>query len=424
MKKIQPSERINKELEEIFKGINIEDNPGLLNIFLRKSMQKTLQEALEQEVTDYLGRGYYKRNEERRPGYRNGYEARNVKTGEGKLPIEVPQVRESETPYHSRIIDQLGLISPELERLALEMYTRGLSTRDIEETFRDKSGERLLSKDAVSKISEGLWEEYEKFTQRDLSEYDVIYLFVDAVYESLRKQAGISEAILCAWGILSSGHKIMLHLELGNKESYDSWNQFFRGMTQRGLRQPLLVISDGAPGLIKAVDESFHKTKRQRCLAHKLRNIAAKLPERAIEEVLGKIKNCLYQTDPEIARLIAVKIIEEYSEKYPSAIKCFQEDFEQCIAYMEFPEGHHRYIRTTNLLERSFQEEKRRTKVIPRFFDERSCLKLVFGVLIRVSEKWQRIRMNDYDLTLLKKIRDLYGWNDNKKGFLSNDLAA
>lgn len=187
---------------------------------------------------------------------------------------------------------------------------------------------------------------------------------------------------------------------------------------------PLLVTSDGAPGLIRAIQESFSKSKRQRCMVHKLKNISNKLPKNVIHEVMPKIKNVYYQTNREVALIAAKNLIDEYADKYPSAIKCFQEDLDSCLVHMEFPVGHHRYIRTTNLLERAFEEQKRRTKVIPRFFDEKSCLKLIYATLIRVSDKWRRISMNELDLTLLKNLRKLYGFDEPESDYISMKLAA
>jgi putative transposase len=424
MKKVPPSEQVSKEIKAILAG-QIGANEDLLDVVIEKSVQMVVQKVLEQEVQDYLGRGYYERSDESREGYRNGYEPKRVKSAEGEIPLKVPQVRDSGETYRSEVVKQLSRMSPQLKHLAVEMYARGLSTRDIEEAFRDpQSGRRMLSKDAVSELTEELWEEYEQFCQRDLSGYDVVYLFADAVYESLRQQAGMKEAILCCWGITSGGHKVLLHIGLGNKESYQSWVEFFRHMIARGLRMPLLVVSDGAPGLIKAIAECFPESRRGRCLFHKLQNIRNKLPQAAIEEVLPKFRSAYYQTDQEMAKLYAAKLIDEYTASYPSAVKCFQDDFDACIQHMAFPAGHHKHLRTTNILERGFLEQKRRTKTIPRFFTEKSCLKLVYATMIRASQKWRRIKMSEFDLSLLRNLRMLYGWKENESGFISKETAA
>jgi len=223
MNRVPPSERLNKELKEVLAG-QIAEKDNLLDRVIETSVKMVVQRVLEQEVEDYLGRGYYERSPESRAGYRNGYEAKRVKSAEGEIPLEVPQVRDSGETYRSQVVKELSRLSPQLKRLAVEMYARGLWTRDIEETFRDpQTGRGLLSKDAVSELTEELWEEYEQLCRRDLSGYDVVYLFADAVYESLRQQVGMKEAILCSWGITSAGHKVLLHIGLGNKESYESW---------------------------------------------------------------------------------------------------------------------------------------------------------------------------------------------------------
>lgn len=424
--KILPSERISNELSELFSN-GKDTGEDLLGVILKKSLQKTIQEMLEQEIEKKLNRGYYERRseEDNSEVYRNGYETKKFKTAEGKIPVEVPQLRNTIEPHSSEVLKLLGQRTAELERLVTEMYVRGLSTRDVEDLLRNPDGELLLNRSSVSEVTASLNEEYQKFINRDLSGYDLIYLFVDGVYESLRRISGRKEAILCAWGILATGEKIMLHLSLGNKENYETWKEFFREMLSRGLRVPMLVISDGAPGLTKAIDDCLPESMRQRCIAHKLRNIANKLNDQGQEELMPLIRSVYYSTSEQVAKISATEIINEYSSTYPSAIKCFQEDLDSCLNFMKFPKGHHPFIRTTNLLERTFEEQKRRTKVIPRFFDERSCIKLVFGTMIRVSNKWKRIKMNQLELTLLKNMRSLFGWKDSSDdNFISKKYAA
>jgi len=135
----------------------------------------------------------------------------------------------------------------------------------------------LISKSAVSQITDRLWEDYQGFITRDLSEVDVEYMFVDAVFESLRHH-GAKEALLVAWCIASEGRKHLLHLAVGNKESEACWTEFFRNLLHRGLRMPTTVTSDGAPGLVKAITMCLPASIRIRCWFHRLANIRAKLP--------------------------------------------------------------------------------------------------------------------------------------------------
>jgi transposase-like protein len=176
-----------------------------------------------------------------------------------------------------------------LERLVMEMYARGMSTRDVEYASRDFTGQLVISGSAVSEITDPLWEQYKAFVSRDLSGIAVEYLFCDGIYESLRRH-GAKEAILVAWGIDSDGRKHLLHLAVGNKESEACWAEFFRHMVARGLRMPTSVTADGAPGLIRAIGAVFGSSVRIRCWYHRLGNIRTKLPDDDAPQVMAEVR--------------------------------------------------------------------------------------------------------------------------------------
>src|SRR6201981_3819477 len=181
--------------------------------------------ALEGEAGDAVGRDYYRPGS----GYRNGYRSGRVKSAEGAIEFSAPQIADRAEPFRSRIREIVGGRTEALEALAVEMYARGLSTRDIEALFADEAGKPLLSRTVVSEITERLWAEYEAFASRDLSEFDVIYLFVDGIAERLHLGQP-REAVLAAWGILADGQKALLHLTPGTKEGTARCLGFFRGM--------------------------------------------------------------------------------------------------------------------------------------------------------------------------------------------------
>ena len=165
-----------------------------------------------------------------RPTHRDGYEQGKLKTAEGEVRVRVPQVRGASLPYRSKLMEFLGGNSEALERLVLEMYARGLSTRDVEECFGDETtGELMISRSAVSEITDRLWEDYRELSERDLSGVEVEYLFLDAVYESLRRY-GAKEGVLAAWCITAEGRKVLLHLSVGNTKSEACWTEFLRDM--------------------------------------------------------------------------------------------------------------------------------------------------------------------------------------------------
>jgi putative transposase len=406
MHRIPPSQKIGKKFEQLMdQGLDREED--VTSTVLRLGIERMVQEMVEQEVADYLERGHYQRRrpEQEHRGYRNGYEPGRIRTAEGEIVVQVPQVRDAPETFRSRLMTFLRGNSDVLERLAVEMYARGLSTRDIEDALEEATGDRLLSRTAVSQITEVLWDEYEMFAERDLSGFEVEYLFLDAVYESLRQQGGGKEGVLCAWAICADGRKVMLHLALGNKESYANWLEFLRDMVRRGLREPVQVTTDGAPGLMRAVEEVFPNSLRQRCLAHKTRNVTDKVPDSVRAEIKNAVRAAYYAPNREVADMIAADVLKTYQSAYPAAMRSFQDDWEACVAYLRCPAIHHKRIRTTNLLERSFLEERRRTRTIPRFFSEKSCLKLVFATLWRASQRWQGVRMSEIERQQLKLLR-------------------
>jgi len=384
-------------------GIQSSEQP--LSQFIRLAVQNMVQQAVEQEVTDFLGRDRYERQAEP-VGYRNGYKPGRIRSAEGEIALDIPQVRGTEEPYRSPLLAFLRGNSDVLEYLVTQMYSRGLSTRDVEEAFRDPlTGEMLLSRSAVSEITDSLWDDYKAFCERDLSQFAVEYLFVDAIYESLRRQGNVKEALLCAWGICRDGRKVLLHLELGNKESTVAWRDFFRDMQARGLPVPTMVTSDGAPAIIAVIEELYGDSLRQRCLFHKTKNILAKVPDAQQQTVKRAVQAIWNAPNRATADLLVQDFIAQFGTDLMRATACLQDDLDACLSFLRCPPLHHKRIRTTNLIERSFLEQRRRTKTIPRFWDEKSCLKLSFAVLMQASERWQNVGMGDVEVAMLKQLR-------------------
>lgn len=406
--RIAPSQKMKQGLQEMLTQGYIQDELPASQ-FLKLAAEMVVQQVLEQEVSDYLGRERYERQPEV-TGYRNGYKPGRIRSAEGELEVAVPQVRETATPYQSRLMDFLRGNTDVLNYLVTQMYTRGLSTRDIEDTFRDPlTGDSLLSRSAVSDITESLWEEYETFRQRDVSEFEVEYVFLDAIYESLREQGGLKEALLCGWAICRDGRKILLHLDLGNQESLSAWREFCRDMVKRGLPVPTLITTDGAPAIVSAVEEVWSKSLRQRCTVHKTRNILDKVPKMAQPAVKRAINSIWSAASRHVADMLVKDFIERYGKLYPRAVDCLQDDLDACLAFLRCPAHHHKRIRTTNLIERAFLEERRRTKTIPRFWDEKSCLKLAYATLWQASQRWQNVRMSELEVAILKQLRHELG---------------
>lgn len=406
MQRVPPSVRTSQKIRQLIG----DGDEQIVSRFVRLATQQIIEQLLEAEVSDVLGREYYAHGCKTGDGgagggHRNGYRRNRLRTAEGAIEYATPQVRGTEHPFDSPVRAALGGRSEELERLATEMYARGLSTRDIEEAVRDGEGRSMLSRSAVSDVTERLWSEYEAFATRDLSEYDIVYLFLDGVAERLHPGQR-KDAVLCAWGIDLQGKKHLLSLSPGSKEDTACVSEFLQDMKRRGLRDPLLVTTDGAGGLIKAVEQVFPRSERQRCLAHKMRNLAGKTPEDRWPELQTHVRACYQAPSPAVARSLRTSIVEQFGRELPGAVACFEEDFEACIAHLRFPLGHRKTIRTTNLLERLFGEDRRRTKVLPHAFGERALLKLMYAAVIRAAAKWRNIKVTAFDRQQLQAIRN------------------
>ncbi len=410
MRRVPPSMLIREELDRLLAGgAGPEEN--LISRLVELATSLVVQTLVEAEQTDRLGgRGRYEPRDREvgQRGSRNGYVDGSIRTAEGRVPVRVPQVRDAGEPFRSTLMGFLEGNSEVLQRLAMEMYARGMSTRDVEDAFRDATGELLLSRTAVSEITDQLWEQYEEFTNRDLSDISVEYLFVDAIYESLRRW-GAKEAVLVAWGIDTEGRKHLLHLAVGNKESEDCWVEFCRHMVARGLRQPTSITSDGASGLINAIKGVFSKSIRIRCWYHRLGNIRAKLPTDEAPQVMAEVRAIRDAPTLDAARVQADRAINRYRSEFPAAVNSLQDDLEALLNVHRVPVRHRINVRTTNLIERSFVEERRRTKVIPRLLDEKSAMKLVFATLIRCADRWSRISVSDLERHQLRLLRQELG---------------
>lgn len=400
-KRVPPSVTMKQEVEQLLH----QGREGLpLAEFIRAAARCCLQGALEQEVTEFLGRGHYQRGERRREGYRNGYEKKTWPSAEGALPLQMPQLRQTPEPFCSRLAQGLAATPGALERLVVGMYVRGLSTRDIEDLFTEVTGGQLVSKSAVSELSRVWEEDFQRWRTRDLSELQPLYLFLDAFYLPLRSGTNEQEGVLCAYAILRSGKKVLIHLALGCHESYDCWLTFLQDLVGRGLKEPALVISDGNPGLKKALRRVWPGVPHQRCQRHKMLNILAKVPKRMQAELKRLIQQVFGADSYEQGLKRGWDLIDRFQDRYPAAMECLEKDLEACLVYLKFPLEHRRRIRTTNGLERIIEEIRRRTKVVGRLPSEAATLKLVYAVASTYARRWRGMPVTDEQLAQIDRV--------------------
>jgi len=380
--RIAPSVRLEQQIEEVLTN-GFGDKGEHLAELGRLGARLVLQRAVDEEVAAFLGRARYQRTPTA-TGSRNGTRPKPIQTAEGEISIAMPQVRNTAERFVSQVIPDTRAVvrTRPLEALIIGSYVRGLSDRDIE-SLAEEAELGHVSKSTVSRICRELRDRYTAFCNKSLADISVMTVFLDAIYLPTRP-SGQKEGVLVVWGYTTEGKRVLLAVRLGQRESHEDWLDLGRDLTRRGLRSPWLVVSDGAPGLIKAIEELWPQADRGRCAVHKLRNVVAKLPKRPglRDEIKDKYWATLNDaTDPADAERRLRELVAELERPYPSAAACLAEDLSAlCIHLNYFPRLRKRF-RSSNLLERSLEEVRRRTKVIGRFPGETSCLSMCWAVL-------------------------------------------
>lgn len=405
---VSPLERIRAEIDDLFGSDR--DLAEVLEEVAQLGVRLLMQTVVEAEVTEFLGRERYSRGERRREGSRNGHCPTTIKTTAGPVTIERPKLRGTDEAFASRLLGVGVTRTNALESLVIAGFVRGLSVRDVEAALGDALGpEATLSKSTVSKVCEAIKDEFEIWKRRRLDDVALEYLYLDGSHFKFHDGAR-TEPVLAAWGITTEGRPVLIGLTPGASESTDAWKGFLDDLVARGLRPPLLVVSDGAPGLIAAAELVFAESLRQRCTIHRARNILAKVPKHAQDEVKAAYWK-IFDIDQSgasavaVARNRAAAFSQTYEKSFPAAVECLNADLASLFTYLRFPVAHHKRIRHSNFIERTFGETRRRVKVIGRLPGERSCLSLVWAVLDRASRGWRGVEMTPASVRQLQHLR-------------------
>src|SRR5437868_10014243 len=407
---VPPSAEIQASIEKLLSRGMVDDPQKMLSELARLGARLIIQRAVEDEFDQWLGRARYERKAEAGSAKRNGFRPRHLQTAEGELRIEIPQAREAAIPFVSKLFPKWHckrlLRTDPLKALVIGGFVRGLSMRDVE-SLCEEAGLGRTSKSTVATICAELHERFEAFKRRSLYDVKLVVLFLDAIYLPVRP-SGPKEGLICAWGITENGERALVSVRLGMRESKEDWLELGRDLTSRGLAAPRLVVADGAPGLISAVEEIWPRADRQHCAVHRLRNLIAKLPKSEHDRIRFNYWSALTDaTSVKDGKLRLQVLISELEHGgYESAARCLADDLDALLVHLRYPLRHRRRWRSTNLLERSLGEVKRRTKVMGRFPGETSCLTLVWAVLdLLITHQTHGINFNALDRQRLKRAR-------------------
>jgi len=412
---VPPSAEIEARIEQML-SVGVGENPReSLSELARLGARLIIQRAVEEEFDTWLGRARYERRphdqrEERseESGLRNGFRPRRVQTAEGELEIAIPQVRQAAETFASKLFPSTPkLVRAEpLKALVVGAFVRGLPMRDVE-SLCEQAGLGKLSKSTASRMCEELKERFDAFKRRDLYEIRLAALSLDATFIAVRPN-GPKEGVLVAWGFTEDGERVLLSVSLGMRESFEDWQALGRDLIARGLGAPMLIVADGAPGLTKAIEQCWPASDRQRCCVHRARNLYAKLPDGERERVKHAYWQALDEaiSEADAKRRLHALVGELDMGGFTAAARCLADDLDALVVRLRYPLRHRRRWRSTNLLERSLGEVKRRTKVMGRFPGEESCLTLVWAVLdLLITHQTNGIHFNALDRQRLKRAR-------------------
>ena len=393
---VQVKDLTELTLKDLWREVKEEDGWwGDLKVQALGVVKRLLEGAMEEEIMEQLRVDRYRRDKLRR-GYRNGYRYRNLLTGFGLLD-EVRVPRDREGIYQPAVFERYQRRQERVNRLVREMFLLGVSTRKVQEVLSPLL-EEPISAQTVSRIAKSLDAEVRRFHERSLED-GYRYLFLDGITLKVKGASGVKKRlILCAYGITIDGKRELLSFRQATAESEAQWEAFLGDLYRRGLEGKALklITTDGCPGLHQALDTVYPYSPRQRCWAHKLRNVAAKLRRKHQEECLSGAK-LIYLAD---TRKEAVSCFRLWARQWnpiePKAVLCLEQDLDEMLSFLDCPNAHRRKIRTTNVVERAFREVRRRTRPMSCFQNSASVDRIIYGVISHLNKNWKEKPLSQF----------------------------
>ena len=366
-----------------------------LDVMVREKVERIVNAMLDAEADEIANAARYERSDGRR-AYRAGHYERSLTAKAGRLELKVPKLKGA--LFESAVIERYRRREESVEEALIDMYLAGVSTRQVDDISQLLWGDRMPSQTLSDKLKR-VYTEIDEWRTRPLED-EYPYVFVDGVWHK-RSWGGSVEnvSVLVAIGVGKDGHREVIGVAEGMREDSASWEQFFRGMIERGLKGVRLVVGDRCAGLVSTVDSMLPKARYQRCMVHFMRNVLSKTPPSHREWASAALKAVFAMESRESALDKAERVATEMeSRKLKAASNCLREGIGETTTYLlpEYPAGHRRRIRTNNMIERLNREIRRRTRVVGSFPDGNSTLMLVCARIRYVTaNKWSTRRYLD-----------------------------
>ncbi|MDX3098972.1 IS256 family transposase [Streptomyces sp. ME19-03-3] len=374
---------------------------SLIDEIVREGARRMLATALEAEVEQYIAELAAERDDRgRRLVVRNGHHRpRTVTTAAGSVEVRAPRVddrRVDETTgerqrFSSKILPPWCRKSPKISEVLPLLYLHGLSGGDFVPALEQFLGSSAgLSAATVTRLTKQWQDDHAAFQNRDLSDSDYVYVWADGVHPKVRLGQAHS-CVLVLMGVRLDGTKELIALAEGLRESTEWWADVLRDCRRRGMKDPALVVGDGAMGLWRALAEVFPQARHQRCWVHKLRNVSNALPKSAQPGAKKALQEIYNAEDRDHAEQAARAFEKTYGAKWPKAVRKITDDLDELLAFYDFPAEHWIHLRTTNPIESTFSTVKLRTKVTRGAGSPAAALAMVFKLAEAAQARWRAV---------------------------------
>ena len=381
-----------------------------LDTLAREGAQSMLISALEQEVEEFLGRARYARAEGEGRGYRNGAgNPRKIALGCGTVELRAPRVRDTREPVSSKILPRYQRASEAIRALLPELYLQGLATGDFEPALRTLLGDAApLSPASIVRLKEQWAQDYTAWKDRSLADHQYAYLWADGLYLKAGPETE-HIAVLIVIGVREDGHKELLAMVEGYRESAESWRDVLRDLVRRGVSEVALIIGDGALGLWAGVRDVYPAARQQHCWCHKMLNVLDKLPERVHAEAKPLLRDVYTALTREEATTRIQRFAKRFEREYPRAVTSLTAHQAELLTFYDFPREHWKSLRTTNPIESIFDSVRLRTRATRRMRTARTGLHLVFQLVRQAEGRWRRLDAPHLVVRILDGVRFVNG---------------
>ncbi len=376
-----------------------EAGPLDLDELCRLAAQQMLAVALEAERRAYLDAHANERDDaDRRLVVGNGHHRpREITTAAGRVEVTAPRVddRRAGEQFTSAILPPYMRRSPKVTEVLPVLYLRGLSTNDfapaLEGFFGSAAG---LSPSTIQRLTEAWRAELKRWSQRDLSDVDFVYIWVDGIHVNVRLPDADGNAdrlcLLVIVGVRPDGSKELVAVADGHREDTQSWLDLLRDLRDRGMRAPELAVGDGALGFWAALGQVFDSTRTQRCWVHKTANCLAALPKRSH----GDAKAALAKIYTAETRAEAIDAAREFARDFaahPKAVAKITGDLDVLLTFYDFPAAHHKHLRTTNVIESTFATVRLRQRTTKGPGCRDAGTAMAYKLLDAAQTRWRRV---------------------------------